>query len=488
MTGTNLYQDIQSRTGGDIYIGVVGPVRTGKSTFITKLMEHLVLPGIEDENIKARMIDEMPQSSQGQTIMTTQPKFVPDHAVSVKIDEISELKIRMMDCVGYMVEGAQGAAEDGTPRMVRTPWYEHDIPFEEAAEIGTRKVITDHSTIGIVMTTDGSITQIPRENYLPAEERVIRELKELAKPFLIILNSADPDSEYAKALRRELADKYQASVLLMNVLTFSKEDIDTLLTDVLYEFPVKTVHFNIPKWLLALPRDHAVLKDLLDQAKAATEHITHMREYPQISSKFEESEYILRATPDTVMLGDGSIHVNAEIDDALFYRILGEECGCEIRDEQHLFSLTKELVDAKKHYDRVKHAIHTVKQTGYGIVSPTIGDLSIDEPEIFEQGGKFGVRIHAGAPTLHMIRVDVETEVSPVIGTEEQANDFIDYLLKDPESMWNTDIFGKPLSDLITDSLKSKIQNIPENARDKLQSTLERVVNEGDGGMLFILL
>ena len=488
MTGTNLYKDIQARTGGDIYIGVVGPVRTGKSTFITKLMEHLVLPGITDENIKARMIDEMPQSSQGQTIMTTQPKFVPDRAVAVKIDDLAELRIRMMDCVGYMVDGAQGATEYGEHRMVRTPWFDHDIPFEEAAEIGTRKVITDHSTIGIVMTTDGTIAQIPRENYIPAEEKVIRELKELGKPFVIVLNSADPDADYARALQKGLSEKYDATVSLMNVLEFSKEDIDKLLTDILYAFPVKCVQIDVPKWLMALPKDHRILQDILEKADRATAGILHMRDHTQICPPLTESEYLSSAAPAGILLGNGTIRIDAKADDALFYQVLGEECGCEIRDERHLFAITKDLVHAKKHYDRLKNAIATVKQTGYGIVSPTLGDLDIEDPEVFEQGGKFGVRIRAGAPTLHMIRVDVETEVSPIIGSEQQANDFIGYLLKDPENMWDTDIFGKSLSDIVTDSLKNKIQNIPDNARDKLQNTLERVVNEGDGGMLFILL
>lgn len=488
MTGTELYKEIQSRTGGDIYIGVVGPVRTGKSTFITKLMEHLVLPNVEDEHIRTRMIDEMPQSSQGQTIMTTQPKFVPDRAVSVTLDDIAELRIRMMDCVGYLVEGAQGSLEDGSPRMVRTPWYDYDIPFEDAAEIGTRKVITDHSTIGIVMTTDGSIAQIPRENYIPAEEKVIRELKELGKPFVVVLNSADPSSEYAKALQKELTEKYDTSVRLMNVLSFTPEDVHALLTDILYAFPVKCVHFHLPRWITALPKDHPILTDILQKISSATEGVTHMRDYARLCPPLTESEYICHAEPDSVLLGSGTIHVGAETDDALFYRVLGEECGCEIRDERHLFAITKELVHAKKHYDRLKSAISTVKQTGYGIVSPALTDLDLDDPEVFEQGGKFGVRIRAGAPTLHMIRVDVETEVSPIIGSEQQAKDFMEYLLKDPEEMWDTDIFGKPLSDIVTDSLRTKVQNIPDNARDKLQSTLERVVNEGDGGMLFILL
>ncbi|MBR4080157.1 MAG: stage IV sporulation protein A [Christensenellaceae bacterium] len=479
---------MQDRTGGDIYIGVVGPVRTGKSTFIAKMMEHLVLPGVSDENIRARMIDELPQSSQGQTIMTTQPKFVPDRAVSVNIDDIAELRIRMMDCVGYMVPGAQGSMEDGSPRMVRTPWFDYDIPFEQAAEIGTRKVITDHSTIGIVMTTDGSIAQIPRENYISAEEKVICELRELGKPFVIILNSANPGSDAAKALQKELSEKYAATVLLMDVLHFTKQDIEQLLSDILYEFPVKSIEFNVAKWILALPKDHPILSDLIEKIDKATAETVHMRDYEKLSAPIAESEYVTACIPENIALGSGCISIGVRIDDGLFYRVLGEECGCEIRDERHLFSITKELVHAKKHYDRLKNAISTVKQTGYGIVSPTLSDLSIEEPELFEQAGKFGVRIHAGAPTLHMIRVDVETDVSPIIGSEAQANDFITYLLKDPDSMWETDIFGKSLSEIVTDSLRSKVQNIPDTARDKLQNTLERVVNEGDGGMLFILL
>ena len=488
MTDTNIYKDIQARTGGDIYIGVVGPVRTGKSTFIAKMMEHLVLPGISDENIRARMIDELPQSSRGQTIMTTQPRFVPERAISVNIDDIAELRIRMMDCVGYMIPGAQGSTEDGSPRMVRTPWYDYDIPFEEAAEIGTRKVITDHSSIGIVMTTDGTIAQIPRENYVAAEEKVVKELTELGKPFVIILNSADPESTYAKELQHELSEKYGTTVRLMNILDFSRKDIEKILSDILYEFPIKCIEFNTAKWLRALPKDHYIMKDIIERMDRATKDIVHMRDHKNLCAPLAESEYITDTAVSSIQLGSGCIGMDIELSDDLFYRVLGEECGCEIRDEHHLFSITKDLVHAKKHYDRLKNAISTVKQTGYGIVSPTLADLTIEEPEVFEQAGKYGVRIHAGAPTLHMIRVDVETDVSPIIGSETQANDFISYLLKDPESMWETDIFGKSLSEIVTDSLKNKVQNIPDTARDKLQSTLERVVNEGDGGMLFILL
>ena len=488
----DIYQDIAERTGGAVFIGIVGPVRTGKSTLIAKLMEHLVLPNITDEHIRARVVDEMPQSGQGKSIMTTQPKFVPDHAVKIRVDDAAELEIRLVDCVGYLVDGAEGHLEEGQPRMVRTPWFDYDIPFEEAAEIGTRKVIADHASIGIVLTTDGSIAQIPRESYVPAEEKVIGELKALGKPFIIVLNSANPSDPATQRLQHELEEKYASPVLLVDVMNFTKENLTNLLSSILYEFPIRNVDIDISKWVLALPQEHYILRDVLKCIEEGTRGIYKMRDYPQILDALKNCGYIKKVGLDIISLGSGNISLSASINDDLFYQVLGEECGCEIADERHLFSITKELVHAKKHYDRLKSAINTVKQTGYGIVPPVLTEFQVEKPEIFDQNGKYGVRIRAEAPTLHMIRVDVDAEVSPIIGTEAQAEEFVSYLLQayneDPSKIWDTDIFGKRLCDIMTDGLRSKVQNIPEEAQDKLQNTLERVVNEGDGGMLFILL
>ncbi len=488
----DVYKDIGERTGGSVYFGIVGPVRTGKSTFISKMTEHLLLPHVSDNYTKQRITDEMPQSGSGSTIMTTQPKFVPESAVTVNIDDVANLSIRMVDCVGYLIDGVQGHMENDKPRMVKTPWFDHDIPFEKAAEIGTKKVISDHSTIGIVMTTDGTITGIPRQNYVKAEEKTVSELKAIGKPFVVILNSSEPTSDTAQALRKELCTKYNVNVILMNVMQFTRDDMLSLLSEILYEFPVKSIDFDVTKWALALSPEHYILSDIIERIDECTKDISVMRDYPSVPSCISASEFVKDARTDRIDLGSGSVCISVDIYESLFYKVLGEECGCEIQDERHLFSMTRELVDAKRHYDRLKNAIGTVKQTGYGIVSPSVDEFCLDRPEMFDQNGKYGVKIRAGAPTLHMIRVDVETEVSPIIGTHDQAEEFVSGLLKqydeDPESIWDVDIFGKSLSDIITDGLRNKVQNIPDDARDKLQNTLERVVNEGNGGMLFILL
>lgn len=492
MEAYDVYKDISERTDGDVYLGIVGAVRTGKSTFITKLMDLLVLPRIEDAHEKERITDELPQSGAGRTIMTTQPKFVPSEAVEVNIDDSAHLRIRMVDCVGYMIPGAIGQNEDGEARMVRTPWYDYDIPFEQAAEIGTRKVIADHATIGIVMTTDGTIADIPRENYVAAEERVVKELKELGKPFVIILNSATPEAPEAKALCEQLREKYDASVLLMNVLQFTREDMNQLLSDILYEFPVRQVNFNISSWLCALNQDHWLLSDVLARLSEASEDVRVMRDYSRLTDCFDGADYIKRIQVDSIALGEGCIEIGVDIKQALFYQVLGEECGCEIEGDSHLVEIVRELVRAKAEYDHLENAMQQVKSQGYGIVSPELSELSLEEPELVQQGNKFGVRLKASAPSLHIIRVDVETEVSPIVGTESQSKELIDYLMEefktDPAQIWSTDIFGKPLSDIVREGLNNKINSVPDDAREKLQETLQRMVNEGDGGMLCILL
>ena len=488
----DVYRDISKRTGGDIYIGVVGPVRTGKSTFITKLMDLLVLPNIKDENEKTRVTDELPQSGAGKTIMTTQPKFVPGEAIEVNIDDKAKLKIRMVDCVGYLVDGAIGHIENDAPRMVRTPWFDHDIPFEQAAEIGTRKVIDEHATIGVVMTTDGSIAEIPRENYVAAEERVVRELKALGKPFVIVLNSATPEAPATVELGRQLQEKYDTAVLVIDVMNFSKQDMNVLLSDLLYEFPIKQVNLRMSGWLCALRQDHWLLADIIRRVRECVEDMRVMRDYAKIIEVFEGADYIRNLGIESIILADGSMDINLDVKESLFYQVLGEECGYEIKDDSHLVSIIKELVAAKTEYDRIKDALQSVRATGYGIVPPMIDDMSLEEPELVQQGNKFGVRLKASAPSLHIVRVNVETEVSPIVGTEKQSEELINYLMSEfeakPQEIWSTDIFGKSLHDIVKEGLTNKMTNVPEDARDKIQETLQRMVNEGDGGMLCILL
>lgn len=492
MESYDVYRDISERTGGDIYFGIVGPVRTGKSTFITKMMELLVLPNVLDAHSKERIIDELPQSGTGKTIMTTQPRFVPNQAVQINIDDKASLNIRMVDCVGYLVEGAVGHLEDDVPRMVSTPWFDYDIPFEQAAEIGTRKVIEDHATIGIVMTTDGSIADLPRSSYVESEERVVNELKALGKPFVMILNSAHPESDDAIALAGALHSKYSCAVLLMDVLNFTKKDVTSLLSDILYEFPVKQINLNISGWVCALDKSHWLLNQVLEKVEESTDSVKVMRDYEIVTDAFEAENYVKRTSIERISLGDGRIDISVDVKESLFYQVLGEECGCIIRDDSHLVSIVRDLMTAKKEYDRIESALRAVKSTGYGIVPPVLEEMTLEEPELVQQGNKFGVRLKASAPSMHIIAIDVETEISPIVGTESQSKELMTYLMNefknDPTSIWNTDIFGKSLNDLVREGLSGKISNIPDDAREKLQETLRRIVNEGDGGMLCILL
>ena len=492
MANTSIYKDIADRTGGDIYIGVVGPVRSGKSTFIKRFMDMFVLPAIEDENEKTRVTDELPQSAAGRTIMTTQPGFIPNRAVSITVGENVRMNVRMVDCVGYLIDGAQGHTEDGGARMVMTPWSESAMPFEQAADIGTKKVIAEHSTIGIVMTTDGSIADIPRSAYVPAEERVVAELTELNKPFVILLNCMDAQSDEAYALAEELQKKYSATVIPINAMSFSEQDIADIMSDLLYEFPIKQINLDISKWICALEPDHYLICEIYEKLKAATDNMRCMKDYPAIAEAFSDLDYVKNCSVSDISMGEGSINVTVRPDDHLFYKVLGEQTGCDIKDDRHLISIIKDMAEAKAHYTRLENAIKTVKQTGYGIVPPLMEEVTAKEPEVISQGDKFGVRINASAPTLHMIRVDVETEVSPIIGSEEQSQDFAKTLVKnfeeDPEEAWGTEIFGKTLGDMAKEGLFGKVTYLHEDAQEKLRGTLERAVNEGDSGMLFILL
>lgn len=488
----DIYKDISKRTGGDIYIGVVGPVRTGKSTFIAKLTEQLVIPNIEDEYVRERVIDELPQSAAGRTVMTTQPKFVPNRAIDIQVDDKASFSLRMVDCVGYLVDGAMGHMDGDIPRMVKTPWFENEIPFEQAAEIGTRKVIRDHSTVGIIMTTDGSIADIPRGSYIPAEEMVVEEMRAQGKPFVIILNTANEDDPQAIALAEQLREKYASPVLLMNILKFTKDDMNRLLADLLYEFPIKQININVSKWLCALGREHWLLLDVMNRLAAVTEEMKIMRDHEKLIEAFSGCDYVEKVSTESIELGSGEMSIELMLRGELFYRVLGEECGEEVRDDSHLLSMMKEMVAAKREYDRLEGAIRNAKLGGYGIVPPLMSELELEEPELTQQSGRFGVRLKASAPCLHIVKVDVEASVSPMIGDERQSKELIDYMKgkfeTDPASIWDTDIFGKHLSDVVKEGLNGKISGIPDDAQDKIRETLTRITNEGDGGLLCILL
>ena len=492
MQSFNLYKDISERTGGDIYIGVVGPVRTGKSTFIKRFMDMLVLPNLDDTHEKERVVDELPQSSAGKTIMTTQPKFVPNEAVKIRINDEAEMKVRMVDSVGYMVDGAMGHLENNVPRMVTTPWFDHDIPFEEAAETGTRKVITDHSTIGIVMTTDGSITEIPRSSYIQAEERVVHELSELGKPFIIILNSANPQSEDTIRLRKTMEDKYGVPVVLMDIMRLSDSDIAAMLENLLYEFPIREINLDMPGWARALSPDHWLMDEILKGITGSMGRMEKVRDYHGLVDMLKSLDDVKDAGDVNIQLGEGSIRIVIEFPEALFYRILGDECGYPIEDDYHLVSIVKGLVSAKKAYDHMSSALDSARKTGYGIVPPMMDEMTLEEPEMVRHGGRFGVRLKASAPSMHLVRVDIQTEVSPIVGTEKQSEELVKYLLSefenDPAKIWKTDIFGKSLHELVKEGLSGKLSHMPEDAQMKIQETLQRIINEGSGGLICILL
>ena len=488
----DLYRDIALRTDGDIYIGVVGPVRTGKSTLIRRMMEQLVLEDMPQGPRRDRLSDELPQSGSGKTIMTTQPKFVPSEAVTVSVDDSTSVRVRMVDSVGYLVEGALGTEEDGASRMVHTPWFDYDIPFNEAAEVGTRKVIQDHATIGLVVTTDGTIADIPRENYQEAEERVVRELKQLGKPFILILNSREPFSESAEKLRGRLSERYAVPVLLMDVKNMTMEHIRRIFEEILYQFPLREIRLTVPGWLHALDENHWLVKHVTETLQAAGNGLKCMRDHQLFSGAFGESPYSDGLAQEQVELGAGRLNYSLPLKDGLFNRILGEECGTPIEGDAHLLRLMKELVSAKSEYDHVAQALKSVRETGYGLVTPTMSELTLQEPEIVQQGSRFGVRLKANAPSLHLIRVDIETEVSPVVGTEKQSEELVKYLLEefenDPQSIWNTNFFGKSLHELVREGLSNKLMRMPVDAQEKVQETLSKIINEGNGGMICILL
>lgn len=486
-----IYDDIRTRTNGDIYIGVVGPVRVGKSTFITEFMKKLVVPNITEKNAKDRTVDELPQSADGKTIMTTQPHFVPNEAVKIKVAN-ADMRVRMIDCVGYLVSGVMGHVEDDKPRLVKTPWSEEEMPFEEAAELGTKKVMDEHSTVGLVVTTDGTVTEIPRANYIEAEERVIVEMKSTQKPFVIVLNSKNPSSPETKKLATSLNEKYDVPVVPLNAQELKEGDVDKIFEKLLGEFPVRAIRVKMPKWLRALSFDNEIITEIANEVRGIGAKVTKLSQMDKNQLAFTESEAFDPITFSNIELGEGVVKFNVIPKEDLFYKVLSKECGYEIADDYELVGYMKELAVAKLEYDKFKNALEEVKQTGYGIVEPRKEDFELGEPEIIKQGSRFGVKIKANAPSLHIMRVDVETEVTPLVGTEDQSQDLAKNLMEqfesDPETIWDTNILGRSLYSLIGDNINSKIVTMPVEAQRKMRKTLGRIVNEGKGGVICILL
>ena len=488
----NIYEDIAKRTQGDIYIGVVGPVRTGKSTFIRKFMETLVLPNIENEFKKDRTRDEIPQSGSGKTIMTVEPKFVPADGVVIQLKDSVTLKVRMVDCVGYIVDGALGHEENGKQRLVSTPWSKDAMTFEEAAEIGTKKVIRDHSTIGVVVITDGSVTGIERSSYLDAEERVIDELKSMKKPFVVILNSLNPKDEKTQLLRSELEEKYDVPILPVNVEQMEEEDIENILETVLYDFPVNEIRINISKWVEGLEKSHWVKESIISTLKQYILNLQKIRDIDDIINGFESLEFLNGVIVKNVELGEGVVNIQLSTKQELFYDILEEKSGFRIEEDSQLLNLVTNLSKIKKEYDKIEVALNDAKNFGYGVVAPSLNELSLEEPEIIKQGKQYGVKLKANAPSLHIIKADISTEVSPIVGNQKQGEEMVKYLLNEfeqnPSEIWESNMFGKSLNDLVKEQLQSKLYTMPDEIRFKIQKTLQKIINEGSNNIITIIL
>ncbi len=488
----NIYNDISKRTGGDIYIGVVGPVRSGKSTFIKRFMDSLVIPNIDDAFVRERAQDELPQSAAGRTIMTTEPKFIPEDAVELHMNDNIKMRVRLIDCVGYIVPSSVGYIEEDQPRMVMTPWYDEEIPFNMAAEIGTKKVITEHSTIGLVITTDGSISSIPRDEYQEAEQRVIEELKELDKPFVVLMNSAQPQNPSTVSLCRGLTEEYGVPVIPVNCLELTEQEVNDILSDILYEFPVSNVSIRFPSWINNLEKDNYLRSSLYDTIKANVSRISNIRSIKTFADCIKENEYVESVSISSLDLSNGSVDMKFYVDNTYFYQILSESCHIQIKDEKDLMNNFISLVAMKKEYERFSKALNDVEETGYGIVMPEMSQLSLSEPEIMKQGGRYGVRLRAEAPSIHMIKCNTFTEVAPIVGSESQSQELVMYLLKEfeenPSDIWNTNLFGKSLHELVSEGLNNKLYRMPLDARNKFRETIERVINEGCNGLICIIL
>ena len=492
MTNTSIYQDIAKRTGGSLFLGVLGPVRTGKSTFIKRFMETQVIPNIDNVYRRERAIDELPQSGSGKTVMTAEPKFVPEEAVEVTLEDGATFSVRLIDSVGYMVKGAMGQFEDGQPRMVMTPWFDQEIPMAEAAEIGTRKVITEHSTVGIVITTDGSIADIPREDYVEAEDRIIRELKELGKPFIVLLNARDPHTQRALAISEEISQKHSVSCIPVNCLALDDQDIREIIKAVLFEFPLCEMDFYLPPWVDALEMDHPIKSGIYGHIRESAGKLVHVREVRRAVEEIGQCDEISTARISGMDLGKGIARIELELPRQLFYETLSSQSGFTIGDDGDLLGLLRSLAEVKRSYDKVSSALESVYQTGYGIVMPSMDELILEEPEIMKQGGRYGVRLKANAPSIHMFKVDIESTVSPIVGNEKQSEDMVNYLMEkfegDTAKIWESNIFGRSFHELVNEDLQAKLQRMPEDARRKFQETLQRIVNEGGGGLICIIL
>ena len=485
----NLYSDIAIRTGGNIYIGVVGPVRTGKSTLIKRIMENLVIPCIEDPYRKERARDELPQSGSGKTIMTSEPKFVPEEAVEISPDGMTALRVRMIDSVGYMVDGAVGATEDGVPRMVATPWFDYELPMTEAAELGTKKVMEEHCTIGLVVTTDGTITDIPREDYLEAEDRAIRDMQATGKPFAVIINSKDPHGNPAKTIAQNMEELYNLKPIIADCQILEQEDVANILQQLLYAFPMQEVRVYLPRWMDAVELDHPVKAALYEALVKRATQITSLAQAEVTLSSLRELEHVLDFTIKHVDLARGCVSCAVSFPEALFYEILSAKAGIPIESQAQLLSLLVELSQAKREYDKIADAISSVRATGYGVVMPTAEEMTLQTPEIVRKGGAFGVKLKAGAPSIHMIRVDIDTEISPMVGGEQQSQDLISYLTaEEPDKLWQSNIFGKSVYDLIREGLTTKLVRTPEDVRSKFRSSLTRIINDGANGLICLIL
>lgn len=492
MNSYNIYSDIAKRTNGDIYVGVVGPVRTGKSTFIRNFLNTLVIPNIADENFKERVIDEIPQSGDGKTIMTTQPKFIPNESVAITVNENINMNVRLIDCVGYLVDGVVGHTENNKPRMVKTPWQEQELPFAEAAELGTDKVVSNHSTIAVLLTTDGSVTGLDRLNYVKAEEKVYSELKKHNKPFVVVVNSKNPYSVECQKLKENLSEKYSTNVLCMDVDKLNIEDVNLIFANILQEFPIISIDVKMPKWLSVLPYTSKYIQEIVKNVSECANNYVKMGDFEREILMFEKSENFETVTQTQVIAAEGRVEISVVPKPELYYKVLSDECGCDISSDHHLISYIKQLTEAKVQYDKFKDALQQVNETGYGVVYPSLEELTLEEPQIVKQGGRFGVKLKAGASSLHLMKVDINTEVNPIVGSEQQSEELVKYLLSEfennPKDIWETKMFGKSLSSLVNEGLQNKLVSMPADVQKKIRKTLSRIINEGKGGVICILL